>query len=335
MPHDPHAHEHSHDHGHDNHDHHDHDHHEDGHGGHGHGHHGHSHAPASFGTAFLIGITLNFGFVLLETVYGLVADSVALVADAGHNLADVLGLVLAWWATSLARQAPSQRRTYGLKRSSILASLTNAVVLLVGVGGIAVEAVQHLIQPTPVDGSIVTWVAAVGIAVNGFTAFLFMSGRKDDLNVRGAFLHLAADAVVSLGVVVAGLVIGLTGWLWLDPLVSLAIAAIILITTWSLLCESLDMALDAVPSGIDPAKVAAYLRGLPGVTDVHDLHIWAMSTTETALTAHLVRPDSGLDDALLEGAADELTRRFGIAHSTFQVEQGDGAECRLAPAQVV
>jgi len=317
---------------------------QDDHAHHGHGHshdhdhdhgHGHVHAPASFGLAFVVGISLNFGFVLLETAYGLIADSVALVADAGHNLADVLGLVLAWWATSLALKAPSARRTYGLKRSSILASLVNAVVLLVGVGGIAVEALRRLGEPSPVDGSIVMWVAAVGIAVNGFTAYLFMRGSKGDLNIRGAFLHLASDAVVSLGVVIAGLVIGHTGWLWLDPAVSLVIAAVIIIGTWSLLRESLDLALDAVPTRIDPAKVEAYLRALPGVADVHDLHIWAMSTTETALTAHLVRPGAGLDDAMLECTAEALAQKFGIAHATFQVEEGDGAECRLASPQVV
>lgn len=318
MPSD-HAHHHHHDHGHDQ---------------HGHGH-GHVHAPASFGIAFAVGISLNFGFVLLETVYGLIADSMALVADAGHNLADVLGLVLAWWATSLVRKAPSARRTYGLKRSSILASLVNAVVLLVGVGGIAVEAARRLGEPTPVDSGIVIWVAAAGIAVNGFTACLFMRGSKGDLNIRGAFLHLASDAVVSLGVVLAGLVIGHTGWLWLDPAASLVIAAIIVIGTWSLLRESLDLALDAVPTRIDPARVEAYLRDLPGVVAVHDLHIWAMSTTETALTAHLVRPGSGLDDALLDGAADALNQRFGIAHATFQVEEGDGVLCRLASPKVV
>jgi len=316
---------------HDHHDHHDHGH---SHDHHGHGH-GHVHAPASFGAAFAVGISLNFGFVLLETVYGLIADSVALVADAGHNLADVLGLVLAWWATSLVRKAPSARRTYGLKRSSILASLVNAVVLLVGVGGIAVEAVQRLGEPSPVDGTIVMWVAAVGIAVNGVTAYLFLRGGKGDLNIRGAFLHLASDAAVSLGVVIAGLVIGYTGWLWLDPAVSLVIAAIIILGTWSLLRESLDLALDAVPTGIDPGKVEAFLRDLPGVVAVHDLHIWAMSTTETALTVHLVRPGGGLDDALLDGAAEDLNKRFGIAHATFQVEAGNGAECRLASSSVV
>ena len=243
----PAEHTHDHDHDHDHHDHgHDHNGHDHDHQAHGHSHaHGHVHAPANFGTAFLIGITLNFGFVLLETVYGLLAGSIALVADAGHNLADVLGLVLAWWATSLARKAPSARRTYGLKRSSILASLVNAVVLLVGVGGIAVEAARRLGEPGTVDGGTVTWVAAVGIAVNGFTAYLFMRGAKDDLNVRGAFLHLASDAVVSLGVVIAGVVIGQTGWVWLDPAVSLIIAAVIIIGTWSLLRESLDLALDA------------------------------------------------------------------------------------------
>jgi len=321
-------HDHGHHHGH-GHDHRGHDHH-----GHSHGH-GHSHAPASFGTAFVVGIALNFGFVLLEVAYGLIAGSIALVADAGHNLADVLGLVLAWWASSLVRKAPSRRRTYGFKRSSILASVVNAVVLLVGVGGIAVEAVRRLGQPASVDADTVMWVAAVGIAVNGSTALLFMSGRKDDLNIRGAFLHLASDAVVSLGVVLAGLVIGLTGWRWLDPAVSLVIVGIIIVGTWSLLKESLDLALDAVPSGIDPSAVEAYLRSLPGVSAVHDLHIWAMSTTETALTAHLVRPGGGLDDALLECAAEALSKDFGIAHATFQVEEGNGAECRLAPAQVV
>lgn len=326
-----HAHDHDHDHGHSDHGHHGHD-----HSGRGHSHgHGHAHAPASFGVAFLVGITLNFGFVLLETVYGLIAGSIALVADAGHNLADVLGLVFAWWATSLARKAPSTRRTYGLKRSSILASLVNAVVLLVGVGGIAVEAARRLGAPAPVDGGIVMWVAAVGIVINGFTALLFMRGGKSDLNIRGAFLHLAADAVVSLGVVLAGLIIGATGWLWLDPMVSLVIAAIIIVGTWSLLRESLDLALDAVPTGIDPAAVEHFLLDLPGVVAVHDLHIWAMSTTETALTAHLVRPGRGLDDALLDQAADSLNQRFGIAHATFQVEAGDGAECRLASPQVV
>ena len=194
---------------------------------------------------------------------------------------------------------------------------------------------RRLGEPSPVDGTIVMWVAAVGIAVNGFTAYLFLRGSKGDLNIRGAFLHLASDAVVSLGVVIAGLVIAHTGWLWLDPAVSLVIAAVIIVGTWSLLRESLDLALDAVPIGIDPAKVKAFLRDLPGVVAVHDLHIWAMSTTETALTAHLVRPGGGLDDALLDDAADALTRRFGIAHATFQVEQGDGVLCRLASPEVV
>ena len=323
MAHDHHAHDH-HDHGHD------HD-----HGAHSHGGHGHSHAPADFGRAFAIGITLNLGFVVVEAAYGLIAGSLALVADAGHNLSDVLGLVIAWIAATLAKRQPSARRTYGMKRSSILASLTNAVLLLIAVGAIVVEAVRRLDNPAPVAETTVIVVAAIGIAINLGTALLFARGSKGDINIRGAYLHMAADAAVSLGVVVAGFAMMATGWLWLDPLVSLGIALVIVLGTWGLLKESLDMALDAVPAGIDEGAVHSHLAALPGVTAVHDLHIWAMSTTETALTAHLVRPGHAIDDVFLGKVADELHGRFSIGHVTIQIEAGNGDPCRLEPAEVV
>ncbi len=304
--------------------------------GHTHGGHGHSHAPASFGRAFAIGIALNAGFIVVEATFGILAHSLALVADAGHNLSDVLGLVLAWGASVLVRRRPTARRTYGLRRSSILAALFNAVFLLVAIGAIAWEALGRFRHPEPVAGGTVIWVALVGIAVNTATALLFMAGRKDDLNIRGAFLHMAADAGVSLGVVVAGLVILLTGWQWLDPVVSLAIVAVILVGTWGLLRDSVNLALDAVPEGIDTAAVTTYLAALPGVTEVHDLHIWAMSTTETALTAHLVIPGIRDGDALLARVCAELHDRFGIEHATVQIEHGDPAyPCGLAPAHTV
>ena len=325
---------HDHDHGPEKHEHHDHAGHDHGHGGH------HHHAPpAGFDGAFALGSALNAGFVVAEVVFGLTAHSVALLADAAHNLGDVLGLLLAWWAAWLGRRHPTCSHTYGFGRSSILASLTNAVVLLVGVGGITVEAVHRLIDGVPageVDGKTVMIVAAVGILVNGVTALLFARGRKGDLNVKGAFLHMAADAAVSAGVVVSGLVILLTGWAWLDPVVSLAISALILFSTWSLLRDSLNLALDKVPEGMDAAKVLAYLAALPGVTEVHDLHIWPLSTTETALTAHLVRPQAGTDDVFVHHVCDELRERFAIGHATFQIEDGDPAHaCQLAPANVV
>ena len=304
--------------------------------GHGHGGPGHSHAPKDFGRAFVLGTALNVGLVAAQVVFGLFAHSLALLADAGHNLGDVFGLLLAWWASHLVKTRPTARRTYGLGRSSILAALTNAVFLLVAVGGITWEAVRRFSAPTPVAGATVMWVAVLGIAVNLATALLFMSGRKGDLNVRGAFLHMAADAAVSAGVVLAGGAILLTGWHWLDPATSLVINAVIVWGTWGLLRDSLNLALDAVPEGINPGEVKGYLAGLPGVTAVHDLHIWAMSTTETALTAHLVRPDAELDDGLLARTGDELRERFHIAHATLQMERGDAAHpCRLAPEEVV
>ena len=330
-------HDRDHDHGHDHHDH-DHDGHDHGHA-HGPGGHHHYQPPAGFDGAFALGAALNAGFVVVEVIFGLAAHSVALLADAAHNLGDVLGLLLAWGAVWLGRRLPTRERTYGYGRSSILASLTNAVVLLVTVGAIAVEAVQRLIAGVPageVGGKTVMLVAAAGIVVNGVTAWLFARGRKDDLNIRGAFLHMAADAAVSVGVVVAGFVILLTGWAWLDPLVSLGIAALILISTWGLLRDSVNLALDKVPESVNAEEVRAYLAALPGVTEVHDLHIWGLSTTQTALTAHLVRPGQGTDDALLRRTCDELRDRFGVGHATFQVEEGDPAQpFALAPEHVV
>ena len=327
-------------HGHDHHDHEGHDHHGHDHRhAHGPGGHHHHEPPAGFDAAFALGAALNAGFVVAEVVFGIAAHSVALLADAAHNLGDVLGLLLAWGAVWLGRRRPTRTRTYGYGRSSILASLTNAVVLLVGVGAIAVEAVQRLVSGVPagaVGGKTVMAVAAAGIVVNGVTAWLFARGRKGDLNVRGAFLHMAADAAVSAGVVVAGLIILLTGWAWLDPVVSLGIAALILVSTWGLLRDSVNLALDKVPEGVNVEKVRSYLAALPGVIEVHDLHIWGLSTMETALTAHLVRPGLGTDDALLRRTCDELRDRFGVGHATFQVEDGDPAQpCALAPEHVI
>lgn len=303
-----------------------------------HGHAGHSHAPADFGRAFLIGIALNIVFVLVEAGYGLAANSLALLADAGHNLSDVLGLGIAWGAAVLAKRAPSDRFSYGLRRSSILAALLNALLLLVAVGAIALEAVQRFSQPQPVASGTVMIVAGIGIVINTATALLFASGRKGDLNIRGAFLHMAADAAVSAGVVAAGVVILYTGWLWLDPVMSLLIAAVILWSTWGLLRDSVALSLDAVPHGIDKAEVHAHLAALAGVTGVHDLHIWPISTTQTALTAHLVRPAAAAtgsdDDVFLQSAAESIRQRFGIDHSTLQVERGT-ATCALAPEDVV
>src|ERR1700704_3920692 len=295
------------------HEHHDHDH-APGHS------HAHDHGPANYDRAFAIGIALNIGFVVIEAVYGIVANSLALLADAGHNLGDVLGLVMAWGAATLVKRRPSARYTYGLKRSSILVSLANAGLLLLAVGAIVWEAVQRLGKPEPVAEMTVIWVALVGIAINGATALLFMSGRKSDLNIKGAFLHMAADAVVSFGVVVAALAIMATGWLWLHPAVSLVIAVVITVGTWSLLRDSLNLALDAVPAHVDHREVDRYLAALPGVTDVHDLHIWAMSTTEVAMTVHLVRPGATLDDGLLAPAPPALPGGLRGFPATRQVE---------------
>ncbi|HEY8336244.1 MAG TPA: cation diffusion facilitator family transporter [Tardiphaga sp.] len=296
---------------------------------------GHVHAPASFGAAFAIGIGLNSVFVVVEAIYGYSSGSMALVADAGHNLSDVLGLMAAWTAAILSKRAPSPRFTYGLRGSSILAALFNAVFLLVAVGAIAWEAIQRLLVPEPVAGVTVMVVAGIGIVINGVTAWLFASGRKGDLNIRGAYLHMVADAAVSAGVVIAGLVILFTGWNWLDPAVSLVISGVIIWGTWSLLRDSTAMSLSAVPRGIDPHAVRDYLERCSGVVQVHDLHIWPMSTTEVALTCHLVIPAGSPGDAWLMEVARRLHRDFGIEHATIQVETDRNSPCALAPDHVV
>lgn len=332
APHDDHGHDdHDHDHGEAEGSHSGHD-----HSGHGHGHVGHSHAhavPSSL-RAFAIGASVNFGFVIIEAVFGLLSGSLALLADAGHNLSDVLGLLLAWGAAWLSRRAPSPRRTFGYGRSSILAALANAMILLLGTGGIIIEAIGRFGDPAPIQTGVVMIVALVGIGVNFGTALLFMADRKNDLNVRGAFVHLIADAAVSLGVVLAAAVIAVTGWLWLDPVVSLVIAAAIIAGTWALLRDSVNLAMDVVPSGIDHDAVAAFLAGRPGVSEVHDLHIWALSTTDSALTVHLVRPGAPVDDVFLAETCAALKARFKIGHAAIQVENGT-IPCALAPAHVI
>ena len=291
----------------------------------------HHHAPANFDRAFAIGVGLNLAFVVAEAIFGLRAHSLALLADAGHNLSDVLGLALAWAASVLARREPTPRFTYGLRRFSILAAVANAGMLLIAVGAIAIEAIQRFRHPEPVASATVMIVAAIGIVINAGTALGFRRGRDADLNVRGAFLHMIGDAIASAGVVVTGLLLLITGWLWLDPAVSLVLVALITWSTWGLARQSLDLALDAVPAGIDYDAVHALLSSRDGVVEVHDLHIWGMSTTDVALTAHLVRPCGGGEDALLAEVAAQLRTRFGIAHATIQLEQGLAVHsCELA-----
>ncbi|WHU02699.1 MULTISPECIES: cation diffusion facilitator family transporter [unclassified Sphingomonas] len=305
---------------------HDHNHSHNGHAHHG---HGHSHAPADFGRAFAIGTALNLAFVLVEGAAGFLTHSMALLADAGHNLSDVLGLLIAWGGAELAKRPASPRFTYGLRGSSILAALANAVLLFVAVGAILLETIQRLSEPRDVPGMTVMLVAGAGIVVNLATALLFASGRKGDVNIRGAYLHMAADAAVSAGVVIAGALILFTGADWIDPAISLVIVGVILWSSWGLFTESLTMALQAVPKGIDSAAVEAALASMPGVTRVHDLHIWPMSTTEAALTAHLVMPDGHPGDAFLIALQHRLAHDFRIDHTTVQIELGDGAECRM------
>ncbi len=320
----------------DSHDHHaDHRHHGDHHG-HAHDHGGaHVHAPASFGKAFAIGITLNTGLVVAEAVYGYLGNSTALLADAGHNLSDVLGLIVAWVAAVAARRAPSGRFTYGFRASTILAALSNAVFLLVATGAIGWEAILRLREPEPIAGLTVMAVAGIGILINGLTALLFAGGRKHDINIRGAFLHMAGDAAISLGVVISAGLIMRTGWLWLDPVVSLLICAAILWSTSGLLRASLDMSMAAAPKGTDLDAIRSFLRQRPGVSDLHDLHVWPISTTEMALTCHLITPGGPAGDDFLMETAQMLNTSFRISHVTLQIETREDNGCALAPDDVV
>ncbi|MDA8160129.1 MAG: cation diffusion facilitator family transporter [Desulfobacteraceae bacterium] len=284
--------------------------------------HGHSHAPVDFSRAFAIGIALNLIFVLVEGGYGFLANSLALMADAGHNLSDVMTLLLAWGGMALAKRGATARHTYGFKKGTILVSLGSALFLYAAIGVILWEAVGRLRHPAEVNGMAVIVVAAIGVVINTATALLFMAGRKNDLNIKGAFLHMAADAAVSAGVVVAGFAIMATGWNWLDPLISIGIALVVLIAGWGLLKDSLHLTMAGVPDHIEAEAVLDYLTGLPGVQCVHDLHIWAASTTENVLTAHLVMPGGG-SDAFLHRIAAELRHDFAIHHTTVQIEQED------------
>jgi cobalt-zinc-cadmium efflux system protein len=298
--------------------------------------HSHRYEPGGHDFAFALGTLLNAAFVIVEGTYGLIGHSMALLADAGHNLSDVAALLIAWAASALARQRPSTRFTYGYRGSSILAALLNAVILFIAVGAIGLESVQRLIEPGPVASLTVIVVASVGIVVNGLTTLFFVRGRHGDLNIRSAYLHMAADTLVSIGVVIAGAVMMGTGWFWVDPAVGLVIVAVIVVGTWDLLRHSIRLALDAVPASIDPEAVRSYLGGLMGVAELHDLHIWPMSTTETALTCHLVMPAGHPGDAMLARLAVELRERFAIQHATIQVETGDPAHpCELVPDHVV
>ncbi len=297
--------------------------------------HGHSHG-VDYGRAFAIGIGLNLAYVVAEAAIGIAAGSLALLADAGHNLGDVLGLALSWGAAFLSRRQPSRRFTYGLRSSSILAALANAIILLVVTGGIAWEGLRRLTEPVAVSGGTIAWVAAIGILVNGGTALLFARGRRRDLNVKSAFLHMMADALVAAGVVVTGIAIAVSGLPWLDPAIGLVVSAAIVYSTWGLIKDATGLALNAVPEGIDAIAVRAHLAALPGVSEVHDLHIWGMSTTETALTCHLVMPGGHPGDAALSGIARDLEGRFGIHHATIQIELADSDEvCALTPESVV
>ncbi len=325
------------------HDHHDHDHRDDrshGHGhahGHAHGHgsgHGHSHVPATFGSAFATATLLNIALVVLQVAYGVLAHSMALLADAGHNAGDVLALVLAWASHAMSQRHPTERYTYGFRSTSIMAALINATVLLVVTGAIAWAAIERLFAPQPVAGATVMAVAALAILINGAAAAILARGNKEDLNVYGAFLHLVADAAVSAGVVVAGLIVLVTGWLWVDPVASLIISAVIVWSTWGVLRDAAKMSLQGVPPQIDPGAVRVYLQSLPAVAEVHDLHIWPMSTTETALTCHLVMPDGYPHDDFLDAVYAGLQQRFGIEHPTIQIERGD-RPCKLSPAHIV
>ena len=291
--------------------------------------HDHNHQIGNYNRAFAIGVILNVIFVAIEAGYGVAAGSLALIADAGHNLTDVLSLLLAWGAALLATKPATEKRTYGFRKVTIMASLASAILLLVALGGITWEAIGRFFDPKPVEGMTVIAVAAIGVVINTITALLFVSGQKHDLNIRGAFLHMAADAGVSFGVVVAGIIIMVTGWLLIDPLISLLIVAVILVGTWSLLRDSMNLAIDSVPKGIDMAGIKKYLTSFENVSQIHDLHVWPLSTTEVALSVHLIMVDDSLNNDFLPKLQQQLHDRFSIEHSTIQVERQDDGPCML------
>jgi len=291
--------------------------------------HDHNHQISNYNRAFAIGVMLNVIFVAIEAGYGVAAGSLALIADAGHNLTDVLSLLLAWGAALLATKPATEKRTYGFRKVTIMASLASAILLLVALGAITWEAIGRFFNPKPVEGMTVIVVAAIGVVINTITALLFVSGQKHDLNIRGAFLHMAADAGVSFGVVVAGIIIMVTGWLLIDPLISLLIVAVILVGTWSLLRDSMNLAIDSVPEGIDMAGIKRYLTSLENVSQIHDLHVWPMSTTEVALSVHLIIVNDSLDNDFLPKLQQQLREHFSIEHSTVQVERQDDGPCML------
>ena len=289
--------------------------------------HDHNHDKITdYNKVFLIGVILNVIYIVVEVIYGLNVNSLALLADAGHNLSDVLGLLVAWGASFLVQKRPTSKHTYGYKKSSILAALLNALILLVAIGGIVWEAIGRFNSPRPINGITMIIVAGIGVIINTLTALLFIKGKENDLNIKGAFLHMAADAAISMGVVLAALIIMWTEALWIDPLISIIIAVIIFFGTWQLLKESTNLALDAVPGSIDQKKVKDFLKNLEGVSDIHDLHIWAMSTTETALTVHLVKPGAEINDSFTNHVAQSLKQKFGIQHITLQIENGNSTE---------
>ena len=298
--------------------------------------HNHNHTVKNHNKAFAIGVSLNVIFVVIEAFYGIISGSLALVADAGHNLSDVLGLLIAWGASVLATKSPTEKRTYGFRRVTILASLSSAILLLVALGGIAFEAFERLSNPHAVEGIVIIIVAAIGVVINTITALLFVSGQKQDLNIKGAFLHMSADAAVSLGVVLAGIVIMQTGWLIIDPILSLIIVVVILIGSWGLLRDSVNLSIDAVPKNINLSEIQEYLAGIKYVTQIHDLHIWALSTTETALTVHLVTNQKSLDNQFLQNLQNELHAKFGIDHPTIQIENEDtNNNCQLDRSECI